>query len=270
MIIFPFSLTTGCYYRGAYQALLSHLNTISSSSDGGPDATINVGLQPAGQTSRLLLHSTPPPQCDRSAYTDVRFWTEKQYKEWKKTAEGTKIAEENTTAYLENEKGELLSDDRVGKILSMMHEIWHDLRGQGQIDAQTTWTTMLLSVKKVFHSELVHTYTELTLCEDLWKIDQLAKANYPSWKQNWFTKKSGNVIPSRRKAAKVETADDTDIIQGSEGKRRKMEPADIPDSINDNEGIKDKSPVDEATQRLCSPPPDSTGKFCDHCSSEYR
>ncbi|KIM53871.1 hypothetical protein SCLCIDRAFT_11460 [Scleroderma citrinum Foug A] len=264
--------------EAAYQALLSQLNTISSSSDGGPDAAINVALQPAGQPSHLLLNPTPPPQCDRSAYPKVCFWTEKQFKEWKKTAEGTKKAEENAMVYLENENGEQLCTEQAGKIMSMMREIWHDLHMQGQINGQTTWTTMPLSVKKVFCAELANTYTELTLCEDSWKTNQLAKVNYPSWKQNWFTKKSGNVVPSKRKAAKVETADDADIIQGSEGKRRKTEPADVPDSIDDNEEIKDKSPVDEgpgpstggATQRLPSPSPDPAGKFYDHRSCIYR
>ena len=230
---------------------------------------INVALQPTGQPSHLLRNPTPPPQCDRSAYPKVRFWTEKQFKEWKKTAEGTKKAEENTTVYLENENSGQLCAERAGKIMSMMRDIWHDLRMQGQIDGQTTWTTMPLSMKKVFRAKLANTYTELTLYKDSWKTNQLAKANYPSWKQNWFTKKSGNAVPSKRKAAKVETAD---IIQGSEGKCRKMEPADVPDSIDDNEEIKDKLPVNKglgpstggATQRSPSPSPDSAGKFYDH------
>ena len=96
---------------------------------------------------------------------------------------------------------------------------------------------MPLSMKKVFHAKLANTYTELTLCKDSWKTDQLAKANYLLWKQDWFTKKSGNAVPSKCKVAKVETTDNADIIQGSEGKCRKMEPADVPDSIDDNEGI---------------------------------
>ena len=231
---------TGFYYRAAYQTLLSWLNTIPSSSDGRPDAMINVTLQPTEQPSHLLLNPTPPPQHNRLAYPKVCFWTEKQFKEWKKTAEGTKKAEENTMVYLENENSEQLCTEWAGKIMSMMHEIWHDLCMQGQIDSQTTWTTMPLSVKKVFHAKLANTYTELTLCKDSWKTDQLAKANYPSWKQNWFTKKFANVIPSKHKAAKVETADNVDIIRGSEGKHRKMKPANISDSIDDNKGIKDK------------------------------
>ena len=166
--------------------LLLRLNTISGSSDGGPDAMINLTLPPAGQTSHL--NPVPPPQRDRSAYPNVRFWSEKQYKEWKKTTEGMKKAEENATVYLENEKGEQLSEDRVAKIMSMMREIWHNLRGRGQIDSQMTWTTMPLSMKKVFCAELANTYTELTLCEDSWKTDQLAKTYYPSWKQTWFMK----------------------------------------------------------------------------------
>ena len=59
LIAFIFSLMTGFYYRAAYQALLSQLNTISSSSDGGPDAMIMSHCNPQGSSltsSSIQLH----------------------------------------------------------------------------------------------------------------------------------------------------------------------------------------------------------------------
>ncbi|KAI6008095.1 hypothetical protein F5J12DRAFT_892082 [Pisolithus orientalis] len=56
-----------------------------------------------------------------------------------------------------------------------MREIWHDLCCQGQIDANTMWTSMPLSIKKIFRTEIAGAHNELALCEDLWKADNLAK-----------------------------------------------------------------------------------------------
>ncbi|KIM55003.1 hypothetical protein SCLCIDRAFT_30706 [Scleroderma citrinum Foug A] len=46
--------------------------------------------------------------------------------------------------------------------------------------------------------------------KDLWKVNTHAKAIYPSWKQTWFTKKSGNAVPGKRMKVKEDPDEDFD------------------------------------------------------------
>ncbi|KAI5988458.1 hypothetical protein F5J12DRAFT_898191 [Pisolithus orientalis] len=196
-----------CSNRGAYTALVSQLRPISSTKE-GPNTFLNVGMQGILLLPNLFLPSAPLPHHDRSAYKKVWFWTEKEYKDWKATAEGQAIMSKSQTAYLEDEDGKQLPEKCISKILSTMREIWHDLCCQGQIDANTMWTSMPLSIKKIFRTEIAGAHNELALCEDLWKADNLAKQYYASYKQTWFTNKDKKSIPSKHKAdAKLETTD---------------------------------------------------------------
>ncbi|KAI5990586.1 hypothetical protein EDC04DRAFT_2614134 [Pisolithus marmoratus] len=96
-----------------------------------------------------------------------------------------------------------------------MRSIWHELHSHGQINTQTTWSLMLLQVKKVFHGELVQMCLELNFCEDSWKSDLLAKKHYSSIKQTWFTNKSDEKLNSTTKQkAKSEVIEDTDSPTG--------------------------------------------------------
>ncbi|KAI5987342.1 hypothetical protein F5J12DRAFT_898543 [Pisolithus orientalis] len=169
---------------------------------------LNVSMQGTPLLPNLHLPPAPLPHCDRSAYKKVWFWTEKEYKDWKATVEGQAIISKSQTAYLEDEDGKQLPEKHVSKILSTMHEIWHDLCCQGQINANMTWTSMPLSIKKIFCTEIASAHHELALCEDLWKADNLAKQYYVLYKQTWFTNKDKKSIPSKCKAdAKLETTD---------------------------------------------------------------
>ncbi|KAI5988651.1 hypothetical protein F5J12DRAFT_898148 [Pisolithus orientalis] len=156
----------------------------------------------------LHLPPAPLPHCDRSAYKKVQFWTEKEYKDWKATAEGQAVMSKSQTAYLEDKDGKQLPKKHVSKILLTMCEIWHNLCCQGQIDANMTWTSMPLSIKKIFRTEIAGAHGKLALCKDSWKADNLAKQYYVSCKQTWFTNKDKKSIPSKCKAdAKLETID---------------------------------------------------------------
>ena len=211
-IFFRHELTIGIPNRGAYTALLSHLTPASGSSD-DPTAPLSIGVEaPSLKRSLLGLGLTPPPTLERSKYPAVRFWTERDLKLWKKSPEG--IAKPTAPVYLEDKNGKQLDDSRITKINSTMSEVWLDLRSEGHIDAQMNWTSMPLTVKKTFRWELANTFVEFTYCEDLWKVDAQAKAIYPSWKQTWFTKKSGNAAPGKRMKVEEDTGEDLDESTG--------------------------------------------------------
>ena len=127
---------------------------------------------------------------------------------WKKTPEG--IKKPMAPVYLEDKNGKQLTESRIKKINSTMSEVWLDLHREGHINAQMNWTSMPLTVKKTVHWELANTFIEFTYCKDLWKVNAHAKAIYPSWKQTWFTKKSGNTAPGKHKKIDEDTNEDLD------------------------------------------------------------
>jgi len=182
--------------RGAYTALLSQLTPVSGSSD-DPNVPLNISIQAASLKCSSGIGLTPPPKFDKSDFPKVCLWTEREYKIWKKTPEG--IAKK-LTAFVEDKDGKQLDNNWVGKINSMMYEVWLDLCNEGHINAEMTWTSMPLTVQKTFHWELANTFVELNYCEDLWKVDAHAKAIYPSWKQMRFTKKSGKCMKVKEDA----------------------------------------------------------------------
>ena len=58
---------------------------------------------------------------------------------------------------------------------------------------------MSLALKQALCSEIVKSHPETHLGEQAWKIDRLAKDNYSSFKQTWFTNKSEEKRAGKRK-----------------------------------------------------------------------
>ena len=207
-IFFRHELTIGIPNRGAYTTLLSRLTPASGSSD-DPTAPLSIAVEaPSLKRSLLGLGLTPPPTLERSKYPAVRYWTERDHALWKKTPEG--IKKPTAPVYLEDKNGKRLTQSTIKKINATMSDVWLDLRSEGHINAQMNWTSMPLTVKKAVRWELANTFVEFTYCEDLWKVDAHAKAIYPSWKQAWFTKKSGNTPPGKRMKIEEDTGEDLD------------------------------------------------------------
>jgi len=178
---------------------------------------LNIGIQTVALSNLL---STPPPlQLDRSKHPAVRFWTEKQFRDWKATAEGR--AATIPTAYLEDKLGCASDKDCTEKILAAMRDVWQDLRSSGLLNASMTWTSIPRTTKLAIRNEMARSFEELRLCEDSWKTDEIRKLYYSAWKQTWFTNKDKKTIPQKQKGkVKDEAADDIDSFGDAEGSKR--------------------------------------------------
>ncbi|KAI6153029.1 hypothetical protein BKA82DRAFT_10045 [Pisolithus tinctorius] len=101
---------------------------------------------------------------------------------------------------------------------------------------KTTWTLMLLQVKKAFHGELIQAVPELNFCEDLWKSNLLAKKHYLSFKQTWFMNRMDEKTNSATKhKTKSEVVEDTDLPTGVRNvKHRKTDIFTAPKNSNDD------------------------------------
>ena len=186
------------YTRKAYTALVAQLNRTTSTPPAGTSLdAINIALQPPVHTDISAL-----PQVKQESYPQVRFWTLQKWREWNESPEGqaSKTANKaHNTKFLEDEKGQPLNQTWITNILNSMRAIWHGFCTQNLIDATTTWTAMLLALKKALRSEMAKLHPETNLGEDSWKIDKLAKDHYSSFKQTWFTNKSEERRPTKRK-----------------------------------------------------------------------
>ncbi|KAI6033720.1 hypothetical protein BKA83DRAFT_4486786 [Pisolithus microcarpus] len=204
--------------QNTYNTLVARLTVYQSDQSTSEDGPVNVKLRLAPITTIPLLNVPPVIQLNRVDYPRVRYWFEKDWKNFCMTAEGQECS---TTAFIEDENGQELASEKISTILQTMHSIWHELRTHGLIDAQTTWSSMSLQVKKVFRGELVQMCPELNFCEDSWKSDLLAKKHYSSFKQTWFTKRSDEKLNSATKRkTKSEVAEDADLPTGLSNTKR--------------------------------------------------
>ncbi|KAF8131092.1 hypothetical protein EV363DRAFT_1296536 [Boletus edulis] len=161
----------------AYEARFSTLYSNTSTSSN----TINDILQ---QPAQPELPPLPQPKQDDFPLN---------WKDWHETAERqhSKMSDKNhNMRYLEDENDRLLNHTSVMKILECMRGMWHSFHNQNLINTSTTWTSMLLGLKKALHYKLAKSYPVTNLGKDEWKINKLAKDHYPSFKQTWFMNKT--------------------------------------------------------------------------------
>ncbi|KAF8141645.1 hypothetical protein EV363DRAFT_1443556 [Boletus edulis] len=192
----------------SYNLLVAQLNRSMTSNEVSAGA-IDITLQtPVGEASSFLKPEALP-KLKATDYPHVCFWTEKKWSEWKESDAGQ--ASSSNHSFLEDARGQLLSETRVASILSNMRDLWHEFRTRKLIDASMTWKSMPLGTKKTFRSEIIKSFPELNLCEDAWKVDKLAKRHYASYKQTWFTNKSDDKATSGSKR-KMKAEPDTNNV----------------------------------------------------------
>lgn len=198
-------------FRKSYYALIGQLNRSVPVASDEASTAIDVTLRtwtPVQTDS--FLNPAPILQLKADNYPLVRFWTEKKWHVWKGTDNGE--ASTSKHSFLEDDLGQPLPEARVTSILSNMRDIWHKFRRRNLIDANITWTSMSLVVKKTFRAEIIKSFPELNLCEDMWKVDQLAKRHYASYKQTWFTNKSDEKSTSAGKRKMKVESDSNNMI----------------------------------------------------------
>jgi hypothetical protein len=156
----------------------SHVDDLELSAD------ISPGLGNTGSSSLLLS------PLSRADYPQVKFWTKEEWDNHKsriKDASGLngKGPERsskglNTTAlYIENEDGTPVPGATVGQMRGVARTVWIDLFDRGK--APLSWGKASLEARNLYHSELERRWGLLRLCENHWKADALATANYSQW-----------------------------------------------------------------------------------------
>jgi hypothetical protein len=187
-------------------------------------AAVPSGL---GTTGSSALSFSP---LSRSDFPLIKFWTKEDWDSHKSLLKDTSGAKGkgperssrgvNTRAlYMENEDGTPISGATVGQMRAVARMVWIELFDRGK--APSSWGKASLEARNLYHSELESRWAFLRLCENHWKVDALATANYSQW-----------YLAHKAKMASIKAAKDSGVSQARAPKRAKTAVEEDDDSRN--------------------------------------
>ncbi|KIO13865.1 hypothetical protein M404DRAFT_18135 [Pisolithus tinctorius Marx 270] len=237
--------------QNAYNTLVSRLTLNQPDQSILSDGFLNISLKSLPIATMPFLNVPPVLQLNQADYPKVQYWFEKDWKAFRMTAQGQASS---TMAFIEDTNGRELASEKITNVLQTMWSIWHEFHTHRLIDAQTTWTSMSLQVKKAFCGELVQAFPELNFCKDSWKSDLLAKKHYSSFKQTWFMnrtdEKTNSATKRKTKSKVVEDADSPTGVRNV--KHTKIDVFTAPDNSNDDGLQADSADMSSSSVDLAS------------------
>ena len=181
------------------------------------DLEISAAVPPGlGNTGGSIL-SLPP--LSRSDFPHIKFWTREEWDDHKSRLRDTSGAKGkgpersskgvNTTAlYMENEDGTPVSGTTVGQMRAAARTVWIELFDREK--APSSWGKASLDARNLYHSELEKRWGFLRCCENHWKADALATANYSQW-----------YLAHKAKMAAIKAAEQSEVSKARAPKRAK-------------------------------------------------
>ena len=161
-----------------------------------------LGNQPV--LGRLSLHLDPGPRShpdsaallappDKRKFPNIKYWRRQDWNS--RTTTTTEVNNQvgirgksriaagiNVKfSFVENEDGTPVDGFRISGITNQMREIWRECHSQGIVPV--TWGKGTSSFKTFFRLQMYGYAPELRLCEDNWKLEQIATVNYSGWYQ---------------------------------------------------------------------------------------
>jgi hypothetical protein len=127
------------------------------------------------------------PLLKQGDYPLVRFWDKSSFLNALAGKNATmfgllpNIAKIKTTDYLEDESGTPLTEQRRGSIYGHARRFWNTyLQKSGRFPS--TYSALDLDTLGHFRSEMERHFSELRLCDNHWKADEIWIRNYHSWR----------------------------------------------------------------------------------------
>lgn len=145
-------------------------------------------------TSRRTSHSdstTLLAPLDRKDYPQVKFW---RRQDWSSRTATTTVVNNQVGGrgksriaaginvkfgFVEDKNGFPVDGFRISGITNQIREIWRECHSKDIVP--TTWGKGTSSFKTFFHLQMYEYAPELRLCEDHWKLEQIATINYSGW-----------------------------------------------------------------------------------------
>jgi hypothetical protein len=149
----------------------------------------------------VLNHKGPPvidpalpDRPTRDSHPRIKFWTIKDYEHWLDTPEA-QVTQRGKEPYLKEETGEPVSSEKLTNIRAYLRSIWAELANLKR--APQTWGELDASSRELFRSRMERAYPLFKCAEGHWKLECLARSNYPAWRAhyidkdgNWLTKEA--------------------------------------------------------------------------------
>ncbi|KAF8068696.1 hypothetical protein FPV67DRAFT_1668767 [Lyophyllum atratum] len=158
----------------------------------------SAGTNPDGGLGLLTTVSSSSPRVAylEEDYDIIRFWTEKDWNEYKRSRKNdtagihqqstkgrTKSkdhdASRDALAYIEDENGVPISGKRAADLCALARSVFEYLATLGM--APKSWGKASAPAVKYFLDIIYQNHDELRLCDGNWKANRLATDIYPGW-----------------------------------------------------------------------------------------
>ncbi|KAI9567404.1 hypothetical protein HD554DRAFT_2173514 [Boletus coccyginus] len=125
------------------------------------------------------LDSKPTPQ----THPHIKFWNKSDWNTWTRKAKNDSH-DPGKTLFLEGENRELINIKTVSLICDSMCLAWNDLATQKC--ALFTWGHATASAHDYFHLYMEDKWPLFRLCDNGWKLNELASVTYPGYKWSYL------------------------------------------------------------------------------------
>jgi hypothetical protein len=160
-----------------------------------------------------ILQTIPPPtQLDRSMYPKVWFWTKQEWRDYKTSRKdssdlvvtsGTRgatraaMGENVRVQYVEHADGKMVDGGMVTEIRDHARRIWRGLWSRGL--APRMWGAATQEVKDAFIRSMEEHFPVLRFCDNHWKAQAIATANYSQWYKYYKAKMEAKTEANRKR-----------------------------------------------------------------------
>ena len=151
-------------------------------------------------------------------HPSIKFWTNKDYDTWLDTAEAQILQRE--VAYLEKENGKPVSREKVKAIRACMRSAWIELARSHR--APQVWGELDATGRKFFHSFVEEAYPLFKCAQGGWKLDKLARMNYPAWKGEHLDKTGALISKEDRKRRRGKCKNEEDESEENSASAKKQ------------------------------------------------
>jgi len=151
-----------------------------------PASHTTAAAAPAVREKKDLVIPQATPPLDKEDYTNIRFWEESKWDEYK----NTKKPRPSKIAFLQGEDGSYTSGKRLTHINAIAKQLWTELYAHRQ--DPHSWGQASDTAAHFFNRSMTARFVEFQLCDETgWKVRAYGTAVFPDWSRG--PRASGNL-----------------------------------------------------------------------------
>jgi hypothetical protein len=157
-------------------------------------------------------------------YPKVRFWTKQEWRDYETSRKDTSdlvvtsgargatraaMGENVRVQYVEHADGKMVDGGMATEIRDQARKIWRGLWSRGL--APRTWGAATHEVEDAFIRSMEERFPVLQFCDNHWKAQAIATANYSQWYKYHKAKMEASEAEANRKRVKDDSDDESCI-----------------------------------------------------------